>query len=82
MPNTPPLSAMARAVALAAAADRLERALRHEQWGCSAQDYAAQAVPFLRAAGLHDLADRLDEDAWGSDTASVLTEVTKARGEI
>ena len=73
------LSAMDLAEALAAAADRLERALRHEQWGCSAQDYAAQAVPFLRAAGLHDLADRLDEDVWGGDVEVVLTEVTKAR---
>ena len=81
MPDThasvlPSLSAMERAEALAAAADRLERALRHERRGCSAIDYQSQAVPFLRAAGLHDLADRLDEDVWGSDTACALAEVT------
>lgn len=72
-------TAMDRAEALAAAADCLERALRHERWGCSAQDYAAQAVPFLRAAGRGDLADRLEDDAWGGDTGAVLAEVTKAR---
>ena len=72
-------AAMDRAEALAAAANMLERALRHERWGCSAQDYAAQAVPLLRAAGRGDLADRLDEDAWGADLSGVLAEVTKDR---
>jgi len=60
------------------AADLLERALRHERRGCSAIDYQSQAVPFLRAAGLHDLADRLDDDAWGGDIPGVLAEVTGA----
>lgn len=82
MPDTysvlPALSAMDRAEALAAAADRLERALRHARWGCSAQDYADQAVPFLRAAGRHDLADRLEDDPWGGDVGAVLAEVTEA----
>jgi hypothetical protein len=60
------------------AADLLKRSLRHERWGCSAQDYAAQAVPLLRAAGRGELADRLEEDAWGSDTASVLVACYRA----
>ena len=82
MPDTysvlPSISAMARAVALAAAVGMLERAVRHERWGCSAQDYQWQAIPLLRAAGRGDLADRLDDDAWGADLPDVLAEVTDA----
>jgi hypothetical protein len=63
-----------------AAIDRLERALRHGRWGCSASDYCDQAIPLLRAAGLGELADRLEEDAWGGDTALVLAELQRRAG--
>ena len=53
----------------------LERALRHDRWGCSAQDYADQAIPLLRAAGQHELADRLEDDPWGDDTALILSQL-------
>jgi hypothetical protein len=77
--HDPPAEDEERAEALAAAADRLDRALRHERWGVSAMDYIDQAVPLLRAAGRHDLADRL-EDPWGGGVGAVLAEVTKAMG--
>lgn len=64
--------------AIEEAADLLERSLRHERWGVSAQDYAAQAVPLLRAAGRGDLADRLEDDPWGGEVEAVLAEVTDA----
>jgi hypothetical protein len=62
-----------------AAIDKLERALRH-RWDCSASDYADQAIPLLRAAGLGELADRLEDDPWGGDTELILSELQRRAG--
>jgi len=53
----------------------LEISVQHERWGCSAQDFADQAIPLLRAAGLDELADRLEDDPWGDDTALLLSQL-------
>lgn len=70
----------ARRELLARAVDRLERAERHDRWGAPASDYADQAALLLRQAGLHALAERLEDDPWGSDTVGVLAELMRDGG--
>lgn len=45
-----------------------------------AQDYCDQAIPLLRAAGLGELADRIEDDPWGTSLSEVLSEVALLSG--
>jgi len=72
------LPASERHEMLRQAADLIERAERHERWGCSAMDYCDQAAACLRRAGLPELADECS-DEFGCDTAAILKEIDAER---
>jgi hypothetical protein len=43
--------------------------------------FKSDAADLLRKAGRGDLADRLDEDAWGGDTPAVLDAIREAQAK-